>query len=89
MPLLHSRSLAPIPLPFRDKQPDRPHQMLGGDIDIPFPENLRDPMNANSALVGFEALFLAFSPRASRLAFRTRHRRHPRHRKRLLAAEVG
>ena len=35
--------------------------MLGGDIDIPFPENLRDPVNADPAAVRFEDLFLAFS----------------------------
>jgi hypothetical protein len=43
---LSSRSFTLRPLPLRNKQPDRPHQMLGGDIDIPFSENLRDPVNA-------------------------------------------
>ena len=34
--------------------------MLGRDIDVPFPENLGDPMNADPASVGFQNLFLAF-----------------------------
>src|SRR6201987_3673156 len=36
LPLLHSRGLAPALLSLCNKQPDRPHQMLGGNIDIPF-----------------------------------------------------
>jgi len=36
--------------------------MLGGDVDLPFPENLRDPMNADAAVVGFEDLLLAPGP---------------------------
>jgi hypothetical protein len=35
--------------------------MLGGDVDLPFPENLRDPVNANAASVGLQDLLLAFS----------------------------
>jgi hypothetical protein len=35
--------------------------MLSGDIYTSFPENLRDPMNADPAAVGFQDLFLAFS----------------------------
>jgi hypothetical protein len=34
--------------------------MLGGDVDIPFPENLRDPVNADPAPVCFQDLILAF-----------------------------
>jgi hypothetical protein len=34
--------------------------MLRGDINIPFPENLRNPANADPAAVGFQDLFLAF-----------------------------
>jgi hypothetical protein len=44
--------------------------MLGGNIHIPFPENLRDPVDADPAPVRFQDLLLAFSPGASRLAFR-------------------
>jgi hypothetical protein len=33
--------------------------MLGGNIDISFPENLSDPMNADLAPVRFQNLFLA------------------------------
>jgi hypothetical protein len=35
--------------------------MLGRDIDIPFPENLGDPMNAQPAAVRFQDLFLVLS----------------------------
>jgi hypothetical protein len=34
--------------------------MLGRDINIPFPEDLGDPMNADPAPVRFQDLFLAF-----------------------------
>jgi hypothetical protein len=34
--------------------------MLGGNIDISFPENLRDPVDADPAPVRFQDLFLAF-----------------------------
>jgi hypothetical protein len=34
--------------------------MLGGNIHIPFPENLSDPMDADPAPVRFQDLFLAF-----------------------------
>jgi hypothetical protein len=61
MPFLSGRRPTAGPLPFRDKQPDRPHQMLGGDIDIPFRENLGDPVDAETAAVRFEDLFLACS----------------------------
>jgi hypothetical protein len=57
---LSTRGLTPGPFLFRDKQPDRPHQVLRGDINIPFPENLRNPANADPAAVGFQNLFLAF-----------------------------
>jgi hypothetical protein len=60
MPFLSGRRPTAGPLPFSDKQPDRPHQMLRGDINIPFPENLRNPVNADPAAVGFQDLFLAF-----------------------------
>ena len=42
---LSSGSLTLSPLPFSNKQPDRSHQMLSGNINIPFPENLRDPVD--------------------------------------------
>ena len=51
--------LAFRPLPFLNKQPDRPHQILGGDIDIRFPENLGDPVDADPAPMGFQDLVLA------------------------------
>ena len=35
--------------------------MLGGNIDIPLSENLRDPMNPDPAPVRFQDLFFAFS----------------------------
>ena len=64
---LRTRSLAFRPLPLRDKEPDRAHQMLGGNIDIPLPENLRDPVSVGreASLHSHEAL------RVWRLAFRT------------------
>ena len=34
--------------------------MLRGDIDIPFPENLGDPVNADPASMRFQDLVLAF-----------------------------
>ena len=42
---LSSRVLPFSPLPFRNKEPDRAHQMLGGNVDIPFPEDLRAPIS--------------------------------------------
>ena len=37
--------------------------MLGGDVDLPFPENLRDPMNADAAAMSFQDLVFTFSQR--------------------------
>jgi hypothetical protein len=37
--------------------------MLGGNINIPFPENLRDPMNAEPTAMCFEDLVLILSQR--------------------------
>jgi hypothetical protein len=34
--------------------------MLGGNIDIPFPEDLRDPMDADPAPVRFQDFVFAF-----------------------------
>jgi hypothetical protein len=48
MALLSGRRSAGSPVPFRNKKPDGPHEMLSGDIDIPFAKNLHDPMNADS-----------------------------------------
>jgi hypothetical protein len=53
------------PFLFGNKQPDRPHQMLGGDVDISFPKNLGDPMNAEAVSVSFQDLALAFSQRVN------------------------
>jgi hypothetical protein len=39
----------PDSLSILNKLPDRPHQMLDGNIHIPFPENLSDPMNADQS----------------------------------------
>jgi hypothetical protein len=64
-----TKSLTLRPLLFRNKKPDRPRQMLGGDTDIPFSKDLGDPLNEDPAPVGFQDLFLAFSPGASGLAF--------------------
>ncbi|MBV8481385.1 MAG: hypothetical protein JO077_00795 [Verrucomicrobia bacterium] len=61
-PFLSRRRFAPLFL-LHNKQPDRPHQMLGGNINLPFPENLRDPVNADAAVVGFQDLVFAFSQR--------------------------
>jgi hypothetical protein len=72
-PRISFRDFTLTPLPFLNKQSDRPHQMLGGDIDIPFPENLRDPVNADSAPVRLQDLFLAFL-----WPLRSRTRRRPR-----------
>jgi hypothetical protein len=35
--------------------------MLSRNVDIPLPENLRDPMNSDAASAGFEDLALVFS----------------------------
>jgi hypothetical protein len=56
---LNRRRFAPIPFILRDKQSNGPHQMLGGDVDVPFPENLRDPVNADATVVGLQDLVLA------------------------------
>ena len=48
MPLLNGTRSAGSPVPFRNKKLDGPHEMLSGDIDIPFAKNLHDPMNADS-----------------------------------------
>jgi hypothetical protein len=37
--------------------------MLGGNVDIPFPENLCDPVNTDPAPVRFQDLVLATSQR--------------------------
>jgi hypothetical protein len=49
------------PLFFVDKTPYGSHQMGHGDVDAPFPENLRDPMDAQSASVRLQDLFLILS----------------------------
>jgi hypothetical protein len=41
------------PLLFVDKTPDGSHQMRHGDVNTPFPENLHDPMHAETATVSF------------------------------------
>jgi hypothetical protein len=45
--LLCSRSLASHPFFFVDKTPDGSHQMRHGDVNTPFPENLRDPISVD------------------------------------------
>ena len=45
MPLLSGRRSAGGPVPFRNKKPDGSDEMLSGDIDILFPENLRAPIS--------------------------------------------
>jgi hypothetical protein len=54
-------TLTRSPLFFVDKTPDGPHQIGYGDVNTPFPENLRDPMHAESAAVSFQDLFLILS----------------------------
>jgi hypothetical protein len=49
------------PLFFVDKTPDGPHQMRHGNVNAPFPENLRDPMHAETATMRFQDLFLILS----------------------------
>jgi hypothetical protein len=49
------------PLFFVDKTPDGSHQMGNRDVNTPFPENLRDPMNAETATVRLQDLFLILS----------------------------
>ena len=39
----------PDPLSVLNKPPDRRIKMQGGNIHIPFPENLNDPMNADQS----------------------------------------
>ena len=46
------------PLFFIDKTPYGPHQMGYGNIHIAFPENLRDPMHAETAAMRFQDLVL-------------------------------
>jgi len=46
---------------FVDKTPDGSHQMGHGDVHTPFPENLRDAMDAQSAAVRLQDLFLILS----------------------------
>jgi hypothetical protein len=43
---------------FVDKTPDGAHQMGHGNVDTPFPENLRDPMHAETATMRLQDLFL-------------------------------
>ena len=52
------RSLVPHPLLFIDKTADGPHQMGHGNVNPPFPENLRDPVDAEPATMGFQGFFL-------------------------------
>jgi hypothetical protein len=50
----------PDPLSVLNKPPDRRIKMRGGNIHIPFPENLRDPMDAETAEMRLQNLLLAF-----------------------------
>src|SRR5258708_1586658 len=49
------------PLFFVDKTPDGSHQMRHGNVNTALPENLRDPVDAESAAVRFQDLFLILS----------------------------
>jgi hypothetical protein len=53
---LSSGSLTRNPLFFVDKTLDSTHQMGHGNIDPAFPENLRDPMHAETATMRFQDL---------------------------------
>jgi hypothetical protein len=55
---LRSGGPATYSLSFVDKPPDGTHQMRHGDVNAPFPENLRDPMHAETATMRFQDLFL-------------------------------
>jgi hypothetical protein len=57
------RPLVPHPLLFVDKAPYGSHQMRHGNVNPAFPENLCDPMHAESAAVSFQDLFLVLSQR--------------------------
>ena len=59
--MLCSGSLATGPLSFVDKTPYGSHQMRHGNVNTPFPENLRDPVDAEPAPVRFQDLFLKLS----------------------------
>jgi hypothetical protein len=49
------------PLLFVDKTPDGSHQMGNRDVNAPFPENLRDPVDAEPTAMCFEDLVLILS----------------------------
>jgi hypothetical protein len=46
---------------FVDKTPDGAHQMGHGNVNTPFPENLRDPVDGEPAAVRLQDLFLILS----------------------------
>jgi len=48
---------------FVDKTPDGPHQMRHGNVNATFSENLRDPMDAETATMRFQDLFLVLPQR--------------------------
>ena len=79
---LSSRILPFSPLPFRNKEPDRPHQMLGGNVDIPFPEDLGDPISVapEASRVTSQQSSLSSSPASAplrRVQAQIRHKRCP------------
>jgi hypothetical protein len=49
------------PLFFVDKTPDGTHQMGHGNVHPAFPENLRDPVDAETAAMRLQDLFLILS----------------------------
>jgi len=48
----------PAPLFFVDKTPYGSHQMGHGDVNAPFPENLRDPVHAETATMRLQDFVL-------------------------------
>jgi hypothetical protein len=48
---------------LRRQNADGSHQMGHGNIDTPFPENLRDPVDAEPATIGLQNLFFILSQR--------------------------
>jgi hypothetical protein len=58
---LRSGTLTHNPFFFVDKPPHSTHQMGHGNINTAFPENLRDPMHAETATVCLQDLFLILS----------------------------
>ena len=64
-----SGSLTRGPLLFVDEAPDGAHHMGNRDVDAPFPENLRNPMHAETATMRLQDLFLILRATAQGASF--------------------